>query len=181
MPCCSVNGLERAPAVFTALADYITRSLAPHGLGVAMPHYARSDDLTAFARAVAAGAAAAPPAEEDLFVARAALTVAATPPVYRGAATSLARAQEVLAAYPGAAGHAVPDTPLTRFVSLFLEALARRAPTLVDLLLEKYGASLKRDPSLGELVERAREVWAPRPAAPAGLFGDLFRSMVMPA
>ena len=176
-----MNGLQKAPAIFAALADYITRSLAPHGLGVAMPHYARSDDLGAFARAVATSAAAAPSTEEDLFIARAALTVAATPPVYRGAATSLARAREVLAAYPGAAGHAVPDTPLTHFLSLFLDALERRAPALVDLLLEKYKASLQMDPSLGELVDRAREAWAPRPVAPSGLFGDLFRSMMTPA
>ena len=154
------------------------------GLGIAMPYYARSQDLSAFAVAVAAAAAHGTADEEDLFIVRAVLHTACSRPAAQGSSgvTSLSRARELLEKYSAAAGHAVPETPLLHFLDLFLEALEKRASPLVDVLLKKYEVSLQRDPSMVELVERAREMFAPAPIAPMpGMFGSLFRSMMMPA
>ena len=157
------------------------RCLGWTGLGVATPHFVRSDKLSEFSSAIATSAAQGYPREEDLFIARAVLNTASTKPCY-GSVTSLARAQEVLAEYAVAAGHAVPATPLTRFLGLFLEALDKRSPALVDVLLQRYSESLYRDDSLWDLVGKARDIYAPAPVAPMpGIFGDLFRSMLMPA
>ena len=145
-----------------------------------MPHYVRSNDSAAFAAAVASAAAHGEPSEEDLFITRAVLYTASTRPVH-GTVTSLARAKDVLARYPEAAGHAVPATPLIHFLELLLEALEKRSHVLVDVLLGKYESSLDRDPSLEELTQKCSDMWAPKPVAPGGgLFGDLFRSMLMP-
>lgn len=155
------------------------------GLGLAMPHYARSNNFSSFASAVEAAVKEANPGEEDLFIARAVLQIASTvpssPPHGTPAVTSLVRARDFLSTYPTAAEHAVPSTPLTHFLDLYLEALEKKSSPLVDILLEKYKVTLERDPSLWELIEKSRNMYAPAPVAPMpGLFGDLFRSMMMP-
>ena len=155
------------------------------GLGLAMPQYARSNDFSSFAAAVAAAVKEAHPSEEDLFITQAALEiVAAGPFTSTNAASSnnsIQRAREFLSAYPTAAGHAVPSTPLTHFLNLYLEALEKISSPLVDILLEKYTVTLERDRSFLELIEKSRSKYAPAPQAQMpGLFGNLFRSMMMP-
>jgi golgi to ER traffic protein 4 len=180
-----VAGLAYAPQIYGNVASYITKCLGWMGLGIAMPHYARSNDFSSFASAVAAAADEGQPGEEDLFIARAVLSTASTvpSPTLPGtpAVTSLKRAREFLSIYPTAAGHAVPSTPLTHFLDLYLEALEKKSSPLVDILVDKYKITLERDPSLWDLIEKSRSIFAPAPVAPMpGLFGDLFRSMMMP-
>lgn len=180
-----VSGLAYAPQIYGSVASYITRCLGWMGLGLAMPHYARSNDCQSFASAVAAAAGQGYPGEEDLFIARATLHTASTPPSpsFPGtpAINSLKRARDFLSTYPIAAGHAVPSTPLVHFLDLYLEALEKQSSPLVDVLLEKYKLTLDRDPSLWDLIEKSRSMYAPAPRAPMpGMFGDLFRSMMMP-
>lgn len=180
-----VSGLAYAPQIYGNVASYITRCLGWMGLGLAMPHYARSNDYQSFSSAVAAAVGDGLPGEEDLFIARAALHIASTlpSPCFPGtpAISSLTRARDFLSTYPTVAGHAVPSTPLIHFLDLYLEALEKKSSPLVDVLLNKYKISLDRDPSLWDLIERSRGMYAPAPVAPMpGMFGDLFRSMMMP-
>lgn len=178
-----VSGLAYAPQINENLASYITKCLGWMGLGLAMPHYARSNDFFSFASAVAAAVREGHPGEEDLFIARAALHIASALPYpsFPGtpATTSLERAREFLSTYPTAAGHAVPSTPLIHFLDLYLEALEKKSSPLVDVLLNKYKITLDRDPSLWDLIGRSRGIYAPV-VQMQGMFGDLFRSMMMP-
>lgn len=176
-----MDGLEYAPRIYGQLALYIMRCLGWTGLGVATPNFVRSDNLKEFAEAVVASVAQGNPGEEDLFIARAVLHTVSTKPLH-ASVTSITRAREVLAHYATAAGHALPDTPLMHFITLFIEALEKRSVPLVDILLQEYAESLYRDESLWDLVGKARDIYAPAPvAAMPGIFGDLFRSMLMPA
>lgn len=180
-----VFGLSYAPKIYGNVACYMTRCLGWMGLGLAMPYYARSYDLQEFADAVAAAVKEAHPGEEDLFIARAVLHTAATvpspPPPGCPAMSSFDRARAVLGHYPLATGQPEPSTPLVHFLHLYLQALEKRSSPLVDLLLEKYKITLDRDPSLLELIDRSRSMYAPAPVAPmSGIFGDMFRSMMMP-
>jgi hypothetical protein len=128
------------------------------------------------AAAVASAAAEGESEEEDLFVARAALTMAALRPPApdAGAQRQVAAAQELVrAAYAAASGHPAPDTPLLHFVALFLEALAARSEQLAQLLQQHYQPSLDRDPQLWQLVMRCSAVHLPQPAGGAGGMGGL--------
>ena len=147
------------PEIEGALAAHITRCLGWAGLGAALPHYARSADLPAFAAALAAAAAQGAPAEEDLFLTRAVLHTAAAP-YQHSLGDQVDRARGLLAAYAAAAagvGRALPSTPLMHFVDLLLCALERESGALVQVLLERYRPALYRDPSLAQLVARCRE------------------------
>ena len=128
------------------------------------------------AAAVAGAAAQGEHEEDDLFVARAALTMAAVRPPSpdAGAQRQVAAAQELVgAAYAAAAGHPAPDTPLLHFVALFLEALAARSEQLGQLLQQHYQPSLDRDPQLWQLVMRCAAVHLRQPAGGAGGMGGL--------
>ena len=117
---CRVGGLAFAPRLHGALAAYITRCLGWAGLGVAMPHYAKSSDTPEFIAAVAAAASHAGAREEELFVCRAALTTAAARQ-YPGQPTALERAQTIAQDYEKTAGHPVLHAPLLNFTGMFLE------------------------------------------------------------
>jgi hypothetical protein len=71
----------------------------------------------ALAEAVSHGASA----EEDLFLARAALHTAGVGPSAQQPNVQLESAWALLEAYQQETGHAVPDTPLMHFVTFFLE------------------------------------------------------------
>ncbi|KAL4420841.1 hypothetical protein ABPG75_010497 [Micractinium tetrahymenae] len=168
------------------LAAYASEALGWHGLGWALPHYARAGDAGATAAAVASAAVHGRAEEEDLFVARAALAMAASRPAPGapgGPAAQLAAARELVACYPSAAGHALPDTPLLRFLGFYLEALARRSAALAELLEVRYRPSLDRDPQLQQLLARCRAAHLPAAAPPGlgGLLGDMMGLLVQPA
>jgi hypothetical protein len=172
-----------------ALAAHITRCLGWAGLGTALPHYARSDDVWGLAAALAEGAAHAAPEEEDLLLARAALQIACTGPRGARARQPIALAEGLLATYREVAGRALPTTPLMNFVGLFLEALDLAARPLAEMLLQRYRPALERDPSLRELAERCAAARL-GPAAGGGgggtaglppMFGDLFQQILGPA
>ncbi|PSC71334.1 Golgi to ER traffic 4-like protein [Micractinium conductrix] len=171
------------------LAACVTESLGWQGLGFALPHYARACDAGAAAAAVAAAVAHGRPDEEDLFLTRAALTMAAGRPAGaasgRGAPAQLAAARELIAGYGGAAGHAPPDTPLLHFLSFFMEALARRSADLAALLLQRYRPALDRDPALWTLVARCQAVHLPAAAGGGlggmgGLLGEMMGMLAQP-
>jgi hypothetical protein len=131
-------------------------------LGRASVHYARGADAGAFAAALAKCSAAAPPAERDLFVARAVLqTLACSHPATAG--RQLGHAAAVLdackaAAWPGG-GRGPADAPLVHFCGFLLTALQKRSVQLVQLLRAKYAASLGRDPALEAYLSRVEEVY----------------------
>jgi hypothetical protein len=180
-----VSGLSHAPEIYGIVASYITECLGWMGLGLAMPHYARSNNFFPFGDAVAAAVSHSHPGEEDLFIARAVLTIVATIPSPSEPGTpamnSIQRAGHFLPAYQASGQRPLPSTPLLRFLDLYLEALEKRSSPLVDVLLEKYEITLNRDPSLLELIEKSRAMYAPAPVPQMpGMFGELFRSMMMP-
>lgn len=168
------------------LAAYASEALGWQGLGWALPHYARAGDAGAMAAAVAAAAAHGRPEEEDLFVTRGALAMAAgqpAPGAPGGPAGQLAAARELVACYATAAGHAAPDTPLLHFLAFYLEALARQSSALADMLEARYRPSLERDPQLQPLLARCRAAHLPASAPPGlgGLLGDMLGMLAQPA
>lgn len=184
--CRSAGDWEHEARLEGRLAAYASAALGWQGLGWALPHYARAGDAGAMAAAVAAAAAHGRPEEEDLFVARAALAMAASRPAPGapgGPAAQLAAARELVAGYAAAAGHAPPDTPLLHFLSFYLEALARRSSALAELLEARYRPSLDRDPQLQPLLARCRAAHLPTAAAPGlgGLLGDMLGMLAQPA
>lgn len=187
---CSAGDWRHEAELEGCLAAYATSALGWQGLGFALPHFARAGDAAAMAAAVAAAASQGGSGEEDLFVARAALSMAAVQPPpaapqQEAGQRQLDAAAEVAgAAYTSAAGHAAPDTPLLHFVGLFLEALRRQSEELVELLAQRYQASLDRDPQLWQLVMKARAVHLPAAALDAGGMGgllNLFGALAAPA
>ena len=129
------------------LAAYIWDCLGWQGLGLALPHFALAGDAKALVAGAGAAArpsfrlalslthrsnppprclgaalkdsaAHGLPAEEDLFLARAAFQTAAAP---GPAPAQLAMAQEVLRVYAEEREGGLPDTPLLHCVALMLE------------------------------------------------------------
>jgi hypothetical protein len=181
-----VKGTSFAPSIHAALADYVTRCLEWMGLGLAMPHYVRSMELSSFAAAVASAAAHAAPDEEDMFIARAVLSILeAGGSRASGEESPLARALGFSEKYATVSGRSSPDTPLVHFLALFLEAFQKRSYELASLLLREYDVALSRDESLKALALACRDKYVPPPASagafPGGLFGGLLRGMMAPA
>lgn len=158
--------MQDAAAVHGAFAEYIIRALGWTGLGLALPHYAVSNSFDAFALAVVGNIQLGRKEEEDLFISRAVLHIVATKPL-PGQKSGFRRGRDFLSEYSKI--KALPDTPLVHFIDLFLEALEKKSPALVDLLLEKYEQSLKsRDALLMELVTKGRSMYAPAPVSMSG-------------
>lgn len=121
-----VHGEGFAPAVHNAFAAYITRCLGWRGLGIATPHYALCSDVGAFVVAVAEGIKHGQAYEEDLFVTRAALSLAAARQ-QPGQLDGIRRAQEFLLEYEKQMDRPL-DTPLINFLRMFLEVSCAPAP-----------------------------------------------------
>jgi hypothetical protein len=163
-------------------AEYVTKVLGWTGLGSAMPHFAKAPSLLPLARALSSACEgsghAHATAEEDLFLVRGALQCVVSAPTSQ---SGVERSRELLREYESLTARPLPDTPLMSFLRLFLEALHLKSPSLVQLLLERYGPSLNRDSSLLELVKKSADLHAP--AVPTmnggGLFGNLFRSLLV--
>lgn len=143
---------------------FASHLLAAYGwqqLARASMHLARGDDAAGFAAALAACSAAAPPGEQDLFVARAVLqTLACAHPSTLG--RQLQHADNLLAAcrrQPWAGGAPLPETPLLHFCQFLLTALQQRSQRLAQLLRVKYSGSLARDGALEAYLSRVEELY----------------------
>lgn len=191
----AVKWLKKSPSPDTAEfiatlhlshAEYITSLLGWIGLGAAMPHYAKAPTVAPLARALFSACRrsgrANVDAEEDLFLLRGALQCVISPPATspESLSSGIDKSQQLLQEYESLVGCPLPHTPLMNFLRLFLEALRHKSAPLVQLLIEKYKPSLERDSSLLGLVRKSADLHAPSVTMMngAGLFGNLFRSLV---
>jgi golgi to ER traffic protein 4 len=159
-------------------------------MGLALPHYCRGDNAEDFAWSLADAASHGTRGEEALFFTRAALATAAAGPRAGGEVPSgVERARALVDAYATAAGkspsnHDPASSPLGHFISMFLVALEAGSWQLCQLLVEQYDRALRRDPSMLQLVAKAREMHGcaggggGEGGMPFG--GDLFRALLAP-
>lgn len=168
---------EQSAGLEGELASYIISTLGWQSVGRAAPHVALAppDSMPLFAKILKEAISHGKPdwQEEDLFLARAALQMAATGG--RSEVTLKAAQSLIKDVYTKATKRKVPDTPLMHFVEMFLEAIVLRSRDLVAVVMVKYRGCLEmRDEGLLELVERVK---AGRMEVPggglAGLLGGL--------
>jgi hypothetical protein len=150
---------------------------ADHDGAGAEKHFLRSDAPEAFARAVLAWAGEGLAEERDLFVARAVLRTLGT--------RNLRLANKVLISSLELAQPPLPHSPLINFLRFLCLTLERDAYPLMQMLRNKYKASLARDPAFGPLLDQIATAFYPRQAAPAGGVGgggmaDLMRAFLNP-
>jgi len=167
---------EQSAGLEAQLASYIVSTLGWRSVGRAAPHFALAppDQLPFFSKILKEAVSHGKPdwQEEDLFLARAALQMAATGG--RSEATLLAAQSLIKEVYTKATNRKVPDTPLMHFVEMFLEAIKLGSRDLVAVVMSKYRGSLeKRDAGLIELVDRVRTGRMEVPGGGGGLGGLL--------
>ncbi|CAD7704208.1 unnamed protein product [Ostreobium quekettii] len=145
-------------------------------LALVSAHYAQGSDWQGFASALATCARMGEPCEEDLFVARAVLQVLAWARVDQ-LADRVSSAQSLLTEYQE--DRLLPETPLMHCMQLMIQALNKNSATLFQMLLNKYDASLSRDPSLSHLLQKVEQVFfgAQQTNGFGGMLGGLMQML----
>ncbi|KAL3143346.1 hypothetical protein ABBQ38_002181 [Trebouxia sp. C0009 RCD-2024] len=169
------NAATTVQKLHDKLAAYMWECHGWRGLGEVSEHYIRGKDMTGFAAALAQSSNEGLPEEEDLFVARAALQLLAV-----GKANMLDEKledlQELLQSYESIVRRGLPDTPLLHFVNLLVKALEHRSLKLIEMLEQTYAVSLAREPLLGSLLQRIKQIYMG--AQPAGGMQNIMSTMM---
>ncbi|QDZ20655.1 DUF410 domain-containing protein [Chloropicon primus] len=167
-----------AKVFFEKLGRYTLRCIGDEYAGKALLHSMRGNNLSDIVTVMTTTASRARPDEEDYIIARVVLRFLnfrsrslADLQAYARVGTAL------IDMYEKQTGRAVPETPVTHFLRLTLEALTISSAGLVAGLREKYSLALGQDPALVREADQVLATLKPRKAKMPDL-SQMFKTLL---